>query len=63
METMTLKEAADRLGVMEMRLLELVDVGAISPSVVERKDGNLWSRETVVLFSADDIEQARADKA
>lgn len=60
MEKLTLKEAADTLGVMQLRLLELVELGAISPAVVDKIGGNIYDRGTVVLFTAADLEDARA---
>jgi hypothetical protein len=61
MEMLTLKEAAERLGVMRYNIMYLMETGAITASKVEPFEGQFWHEKTEVLFTAEALEEARAE--
>ncbi|RVH69215.1 hypothetical protein CN198_14240 [Sinorhizobium meliloti] len=56
-----IKEAAERLGVSSLYLRKIIDVGDVVPSVVNRHDGELWHKQTEILFSESDLKAFAAE--
>lgn len=57
----SIKDAAERLGVNIVNLMNLIDVGAVTPSKVVRHEGELWHEKTEIEVSPDDLAAFQAE--
>ncbi|MBY5819919.1 hypothetical protein HFN60_30475 [Rhizobium leguminosarum] len=51
----TVSEAAERLGVIGLDLMHIVDVGDLRPTVCVPREGSVWHPDAEIAFSEDDL--------
>ncbi|MBP2563390.1 hypothetical protein J2857_006189 [Neorhizobium galegae] len=58
---LTVAEAAERLEIIGLDLMHIVDVGEVLPTICVPREGSVWHPEAEIAFSEDDLPRFAAE--